>query len=256
MRRQQTILAVVAVLLLTAGAVVLSSGIRLPAGRGGAAQVSASTNTAPQKALRIMPLGDSITQGRYNAESYRRPLWKMIEETGVRVDFVGSMTKNYPASPPPRTDFDMDHEGHWGWSVFDVLRRIDNWAGQARPDIVLIHLGTNDMHGRRHEDTVEGLRQIIAILRKHTPGIKVFLAMIIPVADVAGDAAIQEYNKLLRGMAGTVSTEASPVYIVDQHEGFDAYKDTSDGVHPNESGIQKMAQKWFEALSVLPEFKK
>lgn len=29
---------------------------------------------------------------------------------------------------------------------------------------------------------------------------------------------------------------------------FNALKDTYDGIHPNESGIEKMAQKWYKAL--------
>ena len=40
----------------------------------------------------------------------------------------------------------------------------------------------------------------------------------------------------------------SPVIFVDQNSGFNANTDTYDGVHPNDAGEAKMAQKWFDAL--------
>ena len=201
--------------------------------------------------IRIMPLGDSITQGPAEEDSYRRPLWKMLKTTGARVDFVGSMKRNYPDAKPAHSDFDMDHEGHWGWQTGEVLAKIDGWAAEHVPDIVLLHLGTNDiLHGQKNQDTVEKLRGIIVVLRKHNSGVKIFLAQLIPMGGKAANLKIQELNQLIPDMAHSMTSEASPVRIVDQYEGFDALKDTSDGIHPNESGIEKMAQKWCQALAV------
>ncbi len=39
-------------------------------------------------AVRIMPLGDSITQGIRQQNSYRRPLWHALRKAGLSVDFV------------------------------------------------------------------------------------------------------------------------------------------------------------------------
>jgi hypothetical protein len=41
----------------------------------------------------------------------------------------------------------------------------------------------------------------------------------------------------------------SPVVIVDQNLGFNTTEDTDDGVHPNRTGAEKIAQKWFEAIT-------
>ncbi len=38
---------------------------------------------------KILPLGDSITQADFNYNSYRRPLWHLLNEAGYSVDFVG-----------------------------------------------------------------------------------------------------------------------------------------------------------------------
>ena len=205
--------------------------------------------------IRIMPLGDSITQGAADNDSYRRPLWKLLTKNNEKIDFVGSMKTNYPYTRSAHSDFDMDHEGHWGWRTDDVLAKVDGWARQARPDIVLIHLGSNDiLQKQKNKDTVEELRRIIITLRKHNPRIRIFLAQLIPVASKSINKRVQELNDLLPNMAQSITTDDSPVHIVDQHAGFDAFKDTYDGLHPNESGIKKMSQKWYKALVAIPEF--
>jgi hypothetical protein len=48
-----------------------------------------------------------------------------------------------------------------------------------------------------------------------------------------------------------LTTPESPVVIVDQHTGFDAERDTFDGVHPNAEGEAKMAAAWFAACRAL-----
>ena len=39
--------------------------------------------------------------------------------------------------------------------------------------------------------------------------------------------------------------------IVDQNTGFSLNTDTSDGLHPNPSGDNKMAERWYAALAPL-----
>jgi acyl-CoA thioesterase-1 len=36
---------------------------------------------------------------------------------------------------------------------------------------------------------------------------------------------------------------------VDQWTGFNTTTDTGDGVHPNDSGIRKIADRWYPALT-------
>src|SRR5687767_179244 len=103
---------------------------------------------------RIMPLGDSITQSDVNHNSYRRPLWKLLQAAHIPVDFVGSLTEHYVprVNDPPNPDFDMDHEGHAGLRTDEILAQIPAWAQTYQPDVVLIHLGTNDlMQGQSNE---------------------------------------------------------------------------------------------------------
>lgn len=198
---------------------------------------------------RIMPLGDSITQGY--RESYRRLLWLALRKEGMDVDFVGSMNQAYGDEKQP-PDYDVDHEGHWGWRADEVLDKIDDWAARARPDIVLIHLGTNDIGmGQDIGETVDEVTQIIERLRKHNTGVHILLAAIIPAAFEGATEIFSRFNTELALLAKNLDTTTSHVLLVNQFEGFDAVRDTYDGIHPNQTGNQKMAAKWFAGLKVL-----
>lgn len=196
-----------------------------------------------------MPLGDSITQGY--KESYRQPLWSVLREAGWEVDFVGSMNQGY-AGGVDSGDYDHDHEGHWGWFADEVLERIDDWAVRATPDIVLMHLGTNDIgSGQDIEETTNEIREIVQRLRVHNPRVHVLLAAIIPVAHDIAEERLRRFNKRVAALAQELDTASSRVLLVDQFTGFDARQDTYDGIHPNEQGNKKMADKWFAALESL-----
>jgi lysophospholipase L1-like esterase len=201
-----------------------------------------------------MPLGDSITQGSQQYQSYRRSLWLKLTQAGYAVDFVGSERLHF-AETPPQADYDFDHEGHWGWRVEQVLAKINQWAQTVQPAIVLVHLGSNDLlSGERPEVTIAELRQLVQSLRQVNPKVTVLLAQIIPI--VGNEAQVQALNQQIAHLSQTLTTPESLVLAVDQVSGFDAAigRDTYDGLHPNQSGEAKMAQQWFLALQkVLPK---
>ena len=221
------------------------------------------------KVWKILPLGDSITQAEINRASYRYPLWKKLVDSGIQFDLVGSMQKQqdkYSKGEPPQPDyngkaFDRDHEGHFAWAIEEIFigRDFDNGSGSGKlqewvqgydADIVLIHLGTNDAFKRQsNKSSLKELEKVIGILRDDNPGVVVLLAKLIPTKRKPGDAkAVKSLNNAIPRLAKRLSTKESPVIVVDQFSGFDAAADTYDGVHPNESGEEKMAQVWFDAI--------
>lgn len=207
------------------------------------------TATADQPAIRVMPLGNSITQGY--SESYRRPLWIALKQAGIDVDFVGTMNQGY-SGQEKYDDYDRDHEGHWGWFSDEVLTRIADWAERSSPDVVLIHLGTNDIGtGQNIAQTVDEIKQIIGELRAQNPGVHVLLAAIIPVTHGLTTGRIGDFNEQLSVLARDLDAADSRVVLVDQFTGFDPFLDTYDGIHPNERGNQKMADNWFAGLNSL-----
>lgn len=235
-------------LAMTAGRNVLyaaAAGVLLFCG----AALSAKSQPREVPPARIMPLGDSITQGEYGRFSYRVWLGRLLTERGCRFDFVGSQREMYRGATPG--DYDPDHEGHWGWTTDEVLRRLDGWAAAARPDVVLLHLGTNDV-GRQNgvEQAAANLERIIVLLRASNPAVVVLLAQLIPGRGL--EDKIRALNARIAELAGRLNSSSSPVLVVDQFSGFDAAADTYDGLHPTAAGERKLAQRWFAVLKDLP----
>ncbi|MEI6195407.1 MAG: hypothetical protein WCS42_13865, partial [Verrucomicrobiota bacterium] len=52
-----------------------------------------------QRICRIMPVGDSITEGGATFSSYRYPLWERLFAAGYLVEFVGSRTSESRIGP-------------------------------------------------------------------------------------------------------------------------------------------------------------
>src|SRR4051812_20494993 len=71
--------------------------------------------------VRVMPLGDSITEGTQVPGGYRIGLWQRLAAGGYRVDYVGSQF-NGPAGLA-----DHDHEGHPGWRIDQIDANIVGW---------------------------------------------------------------------------------------------------------------------------------
>ncbi len=200
-------------------------------------------------AVRIMPLGDSITQAENGHNSYRRPLWQKLRQANFDVDFVGTFNTLFGGGQPPNADFDLDHQGEWGREAFAVLPKVRKYAEDVRPDIVLLHLGTNDIRSTRFTlaETLDTLGQIIDTLRQVNPSVTVLLATIIPSGD-SHAPRLQELAAAIPSLAARKNTAGSPVVLVDQNSGYDGKADNYDDVHPNPRGEEKMAQKWFDAL--------
>ena len=208
--------------------------------------------------LRILPVGDSITQGgRADREeyTYRYPLFGLLTDAGVHFDFIGSLKvglqpnatwPDYKGKP-----FDPDHEGHYGWKTAAVRDKLAEWMKTypAPADIALIHLGTNDQNAPDHTvAVVEPLREMVKLLREKNPRVVVLIAHL----NFNGGAALK-IRPLVEALAKELDSEASPVKTVHMYQGWkenpkDPDTDTFDWAHPNPKGQRKMAEKWFEAM--------
>lgn len=210
--------------------------------------------------VNILCLGDSITQGGRNDRdefTYRLPLQRLLLEAGVGCDFIGSRTAGLHADAiwpevAPGLPFDPDHEGYYGHKTADaVSKMIDAWtpAGPA-PDIVLIHLGTNDQKNPPYDQTVKApLAEAIAFLREQDPNVAILLGQLNFNDSPGAFRIMAEICELKKEL----NTQESPIVIVhhyrDWHEDpEDPDSDTFDWAHPNPQGQEKMAARWFEAM--------
>lgn len=216
--------------------------------------------------LRITPLGDSITE-----YGYRYDLWTGMVDAGWSFDLIGSMSgaplrdgveTTWPAHAG--LTLDADHEGHAGWTSTDILQNpgtwdqdrgtVHDWLGAYTPDLVLIHLGTNDAFYEFDADRVtDALATLIGALRLANPRVQVHLAQIIPLVyehwqGGTYDKWVRRYNEAIPGLAAALDRAESPVVVVDQYTGFDGATETYDGIHPNAAGDAKVAARWLASL--------
>ncbi|MFO1500914.1 MAG: PA14 domain-containing protein [Verrucomicrobiota bacterium] len=224
-------------------------------GGGGDGFAFVIQNVAP---TRVLVIGDSITMAPAGYNSFRRPLWQQLTSAGLLVDFIGTEHANHGGAFPD-SDFDPDHEGHWGARADQIGDALPAWLGGYTPDIALIHIGTNDAmlwDGQWNFvwQTIGDILGIISALQADNPNVTIFVAKLIPIENRAnpGETAWNDQIDLLNAQIPWVgvwgSTATSRVIIVDQNTGFSASAHTSDGIHPNEIGEEKMATKWFNAI--------
>lgn len=200
---------------------------------------SPSPSPSPKGTVKIMPLGDSITDGFTVEGGYRIKLWKSITDKGATVDFVGSM-QNGPAELG-----DKNHEGHSGWTISQIDTNINSWMDQYKPQIVLLHIGTNDMY-QNPTGAPDRLSTLIdKICAKLPSDGKLYVSNIIPFPMSASN--VTAYNSKIPGVVQQKASQGKPVYFVEMYNALTA-NDLADGVHPNITGYNKMADVWFNAI--------
>ena len=207
--------------------------------------------------IRILPLGDSITQGGRQDRpeyTYRYPLFYMLKDAGYAVDFIGSLnTGLQPEAVWPDKNgvpFDRDHEGHYGISTLEARKRLPDWMEKyaAPADMALIHLGSNDYDAANYDRAIiTPLKEIIALLRQKNPNVVILVGHMLESGRKA-----RALRPMIERMVREQHLPQSPVVSVAFYEGWISKpgpgSDTFDWAHPNPQGQQKMADKWFAAM--------
>lgn len=221
---------------------------------------------------RVMPLGDSITLGLTGGGqppperrvSYRRALFDGLAAAGYVIDFVGTQTNGAAAGLA-----DPHHEGHPGWcddnrpfcSVSGGQNVDDNIAAlldAGRPDVVLLHIGTN--HHSADASGMNSLLDRISAWAGANFAVAVFVVRIIPDRDEPL-LNVSEFNNAVAGVLAPRPNLA--ILVVDQQAALAVAGDPNradpalmaDDLHPNEAGYARMAARWQERLlasGVLP----
>lgn len=198
---------------------------------------------AGQAIVRIMPVGDSITEGGSSFSNWRYPLWEKLHAAGYLVEYVGSRKS-------PSRIGDLCHEGYGGKNSGFLAGSVPANFRKYPADIVLLHAGHNQFADQKPVPRiVEDTEKMIAAFRKVNPKVIILLAQPIPSGKLPKYSYIPELHTALAGLAARLDDRRSRVLIVPMGEGFDPATDTvADLVHPNERGAAKMADRWFEAL--------
>jgi lysophospholipase L1-like esterase len=235
---------------------------------------------------KIMPLGDSITQGIIQGINgnllpplserggYRKPLFDRLLNAGYGFDFVGRQSIGVGISP-----FDPDNEGYAGAkdeqianggatdpetevTFPGIFQALNDATHQA--DIILLHIGTNDINVNPGDTSPNDVRAILTEINRWEGSangnpVAVVLARIIDQCNGTQcdpEPAIIAFNDNVVNMAQGLGAGSGPdeLVIVDQRSALLKAGNPDPNLygsvlHPNAEGYDRMAEVWFEALT-------
>ena len=222
-----------------AAAVAGAAGVSGAAGAAGAAGATGLSGT-----VKIMVLGSSnelIT-------CWRALLWQKLQTAKIsNFDLVGGVTSGPDCGVP---GYDKDLQAKSGTIVSDLTAGdFAGWFQAHPPQIVLAHFGGADLLANMPvSGIIKGYTLALEQARLVTPQVRFMIAKHTPQNS---GSSVPELSAATVTWAAQNTTPSSPVTVVDLYTGLDTASDTSDGVHLNVAGSEKVASRWFAALEPL-----
>lgn len=243
------------------------------------------SKSAAKSTLKVMVVGDSMTQGQQGDWTWRYRIWEWFRDQNVTVDFVGPYVGTQepsppkPPAPPPLYEtpdpppqplrssggyaadvsahFDSDHFSVWGRAAAVDKYLIRDVVAKHDADIMLIMLGFNDMGWfySGPEGTLESMGTLVFNARAVNPNMKFALANVPQRRDLGREdlpVNTDIYNALLEAAIPRWATTRSPIELVRLRENYacelDACPAGYDGLHPNALGDYQIAQAFSRTL--------
>jgi len=203
-----------------------------------------------QAKIKIMPLGDSITwDWHYNdprndtqRHGYRNHLWYALQNAGYDIDLVGTRYNGSAITP----SFDGHNEGYTGYTTHQIASLVYNKLKETSPDIILLHIGTNDSVSYSPYD-MTGLEKILDQIdlyeETYNKNITIILARIIPLPKAG--PWVTNFNRSLDSMVENRISDGDNIVKVNMN----TITSLIDGIHPTDTGYQQMSTIWFNALT-------
>jgi lysophospholipase L1-like esterase len=238
--------------------------------------VAAIPVAPPPTPIAVMPLGDSITDGYLTPGGYRTELWQLlVNQDHDNISFVGSQSTGALAPGDPASS--GDDEGHIGWCIGldnsscasgeDLSSDIVSWLNTYRPNIILLHAGTNDIaSGDTGAQVTTNMDDFLDQIFTTLPHTDVVLAQIIPILNVQPESnyasmetAWQQYNAALPGLVSKYRSLGYNIQLVNMSDVLNPDTDYATGAanpqdddfHPNLAGYDIMAQTWYPYVKAL-----
>ncbi|KAF4777666.1 GDSL-like Lipase/Acylhydrolase [Colletotrichum scovillei] len=208
----------------------------------------------PGTTLRILGVGDSITVGFLSdieggdGNGYRLKLREDLSKD--RVVFAGTETMHGTM-----------REGYYAaWNGMTIKFMSDNIGPSLaqRPNIVLIHAGTNDMNpnpdvareGSEPHATADRLGHLIDQVVQACPDATVLVAKIIGCYDPVQMSNIAQFNAVIHGVVQARQSAGKHVLTVD----FSSFPMNAlrDGIHPTNQGYRLFGDYWYDFITQIP----
>ena len=210
--------------------------------------------------VRILPLGDSLTQGDGNPSAYRYDLYRLLAGAEIPFRFIGGVCSGDWRLPPDC----RYHSGRGGITSTGLLefhtegsgQYIPAWADAAREaEVVLLYIGTNDVYrGLAIEEYTARVDSLIDMLYRYNPALStVFVATMRSRSGPSENQRVMNAALLDPAFVADQATKGRDVRVVDFNadgtpENLPTDYPPDDG-HPNADGNRKLAEMWFAAIA-------
>ncbi|KAJ6475956.1 lipolytic enzyme [Mycena vitilis] len=196
----------------------------------GTASAPASTSTSLTGLnLRLLPLGDSITYGFTSSDGngYRETLHDLLQP-GNTVDFIGSIKSG--------TMVDNDNEGHIGAIISQIAQSATNsLALPARPNVVLLMAGTNDILDNINATAIAQLSTLIDTIFTTCPDAALIVASLTPLtSQPTAQAGVDAFNSALTPLVNSRAAAGQHILLASMASVLAS--DLIDGIHPTDAG--------------------
>jgi len=216
---------------------------------GGAGSGGQSAGYCPTDApCRISPLGASITEDIHYAGGYRVNLFRLANQAGKNITFVGTRSSTSP-DDVDGVPFPKKHEGTSGISIEGLQSTVVEAGKLSRadvdPHIILLHIGTNNMYGSHPAGPEVLLPQLLDAIIAECPDALLVVSTLIPLP--MNSSGISAYNAAIPAIVEERAAAGAHIILVDQFTGFPT-SELEDQVHPTVAGYARMGQVWFDAI--------
>jgi len=192
---------------------------------------------------RILAFGDSMTAGTTS------PAFVPFTLTAGRPESYPFKLQTLAAARYTGQTIEVFNAGVPGETTVDGNARFGGVLSESKPQAVLLMEGANDLnHPTLSLDITSVTGRMEDMVRLATGrGMQVFLATIPPQRvggrNAAAPGLVDKYNGQLKVMAGKKGA-----IVVDVNALLPLSLIGQDGLHPTESGYQKLAEIWLDAL--------
>jgi lysophospholipase L1-like esterase len=198
----------------------------------------------PNVALRLMPLGGSVTYGVGSLEGngYRKLLQDLLLSNGYEVRIVGSRKAG--------SMHNNENEGWRGCRLDQIESKARRSIATVKPNLFTINAGSNDCLQNFQLDAFgERMDNMLEYLWQASPFSTVVLSTLLVNADKQVNSRVLRVNSSLRDLVLSKEAERKRIVLADMYspEG-PQLNDLMDGTHPNDEGYKKMADIWFNAI--------
>jgi lysophospholipase L1-like esterase len=202
-----------------------------------------SGDAARAAPLRVMAIGDSITVGFDETGTtrggYRLGLWqRLVQHDGRAVEFVGSQHTPWGSGA-----VDLPHEGYGGHRIDQARAQLDWALWTYVPDVVLVHLGSNDIgQGHAVDAAAARLAELASRVCVDLPGVELVVASITSMPAV--QHLVDAFNAHVPAIVANLRSWGCRARHLDMGAAVGP-DELYDGVHPTSTGYDRMAAAWY-----------